>query len=162
MAQVLRHDLRVRIVDAAHRRPTVSAAQLAAELGMPISNVAYHLRRLCTLHVLELDRETRVRGALCRHYRLSPDGVRVGRRGALLSAMRDVAETAQAVATTPSAVVQVTHREVGLDREAHAQLASEVRRVACLVDELEAATRRRGGDARPVTVALLIAASGPG
>jgi len=78
LRHVLSHELRVRIVELARRRATVSAGDLAQELSAPLSNVAYHVRRLGALRMLELDHETLSRGAVCRHYRLSADGVRVG------------------------------------------------------------------------------------
>jgi hypothetical protein len=156
LTHVLSHELRIRIVEQAQQRPTISAAELAAELDAPIGNVSYHVRRLCALRVLELDHETRSRGAVCRHYRLSTDGARVGRRGALLHAVRDVAQAAEQAVAAPDAPVQAFRRAVGLDGEARAVLTDAVARVARLADELEAATRLRGGLATPVTLALLV------
>jgi DNA-binding transcriptional ArsR family regulator len=79
LRHVLSHELRMRIVELAQLRRTVSAVELARELDAPLSTVAYHVRRLGALRMLELDHETRARGAVCRHYRLSADGVGVGR-----------------------------------------------------------------------------------
>lgn len=106
LTHALSHELRVRIVEAAHRRRTVSAVELAAEFGVPISNIAYHVRRLCALRMLELDHETRSRGAVCRHYRLSSEGQPVGRRVAdLLHALDGVLDRGGPAA--PVAVAQV-------------------------------------------------------
>jgi len=79
LRHVLSHELRMQILELARRRRTVSAGELARELDAPLSTVAYHVRRLGALRMLELDHETRAGGATARHYRLSADGAGVGR-----------------------------------------------------------------------------------
>ena len=46
-----------------------SPSELADELGEPLGNVSYHMRRLAELECIELVRTTPVRGALEHHYR---------------------------------------------------------------------------------------------
>jgi hypothetical protein len=41
---------------------------LATELGVPLGNVAYHVRRLDELDLIKLVKVTRARGALEHHY----------------------------------------------------------------------------------------------
>lgn len=62
------HPLRVRIMGVLERR-TASPRQIADVLGVKIGVVAYHVRTLERLGLIELIDETRVRGAVEHHYR---------------------------------------------------------------------------------------------
>ena len=66
--RALGHPLRVRILAILEER-TASAVELARMLSADIGVVAYHVRKLHQLGLIELERETRVRGAIQRHYR---------------------------------------------------------------------------------------------
>ncbi len=69
----LNHPLRRRILRAflnGHFQ-TASSTQLATMLDMPLGNVAYHVKTLARLDVLELARSEKVRGAEERFYVIS-------------------------------------------------------------------------------------------
>ncbi|MET0973948.1 MAG: helix-turn-helix domain-containing protein [Thermoleophilaceae bacterium] len=66
--KALSHPLRHRLLAAMSEREA-SPSELAAELGEPLGNVAYHVRMLETLGCIELVRTTPRRGALEHHYR---------------------------------------------------------------------------------------------
>lgn len=69
----LNHPLRRRILRAYldGRFQTASSTQLADEMGMPLGNIAYHVKTLARLGVLELVRREKVRGAEERFYAVS-------------------------------------------------------------------------------------------
>src|SRR3954447_24782002 len=62
------HPLRVRILAMLDER-TASPVELAGWLGSSLGTVAYHVRTLERLGLVELVHETRVRGAVEHHYR---------------------------------------------------------------------------------------------
>ena len=62
------HPLRVRILAMLDERQA-SPNQLAGWLGASLGTVAYHVRTLLQLGLIELVDETRVRGAVEHHYR---------------------------------------------------------------------------------------------
>ncbi len=66
--KAMSHPLRVRIVALLDER-TASPVELAGWLGATLGTVAYHVRTLERMGLIELVRETRVRGAVEHHYR---------------------------------------------------------------------------------------------
>lgn len=62
------HPIRVRLLAMLAER-TASPRELAERLGMSLGVIAYHVRTLYELGLLELVEETRVRGAVQHHYR---------------------------------------------------------------------------------------------
>ena len=66
--KALSHPLRVRILALLEER-TASPVELAGWLGATLGTVAYHVRTLERIGLIELIRETRVRGAVEHHYR---------------------------------------------------------------------------------------------
>jgi DNA-binding transcriptional ArsR family regulator len=66
--KAMSHPLRVRILALLDER-RASPNQLAGRLGAPLGMVAYHVRTLERLGLVELVKETRVRGAIEHHYR---------------------------------------------------------------------------------------------
>src|ERR687894_421849 len=69
--KAISHPLRVRILARLAER-TASPNELAEWLDAPLGTVAYHVRTLRRLGLIELRRETRVRGAVQHHYRALP------------------------------------------------------------------------------------------
>jgi DNA-binding transcriptional ArsR family regulator len=69
--KAMSHPLRVRILARLGER-TASPNELAEWLDAPLGTVAYHVRTLRRLGLIELRRETRVRGAVQHHYRALP------------------------------------------------------------------------------------------
>ena len=66
--KALSHPLRVRILALLDER-AASPVELAGWLGATLGAVAYHVRTLERIGLIELVRETRVRGAVEHHYR---------------------------------------------------------------------------------------------
>src|SRR4051812_49567532 len=69
--KAMSHPLRVRILARLAER-TASPNELAEWLDAPLGTVAYHVRTLRRLGLIELRREKRVRGAVPHHYRALP------------------------------------------------------------------------------------------
>jgi DNA-binding transcriptional ArsR family regulator len=67
-AKALRHPLRARILTALQEREA-TPTELAGKFGASVGTVAYHVRTLSSLGLIELTGETRVRGAVAHHYR---------------------------------------------------------------------------------------------
>lgn len=68
LTEALVHPLRVRILALANQRP-ISPAEFSEELGLPLSNVAYHFRVLNEFGLIELARERSSRGCSEHLYR---------------------------------------------------------------------------------------------
>src|SRR5829696_1838616 len=66
--KAMSHPLRVRILAMLDER-TASPVELAGWLGATLGTVAYHVRTLERIGLIELVHETRVRGAVEHHYR---------------------------------------------------------------------------------------------
>src|SRR3954453_5836094 len=66
--KAMSHPLRVRILALLDER-TASPVELAGWLGATLGTVAYHVRTLERMVLIELVRETGVRGAVEHHYR---------------------------------------------------------------------------------------------
>ena len=66
--KAMSHPLRVRILAMLDER-TASPVELAGWLGASLGTVAYHVRTLERMGLVELVRETRVRGAVEHHYK---------------------------------------------------------------------------------------------
>lgn len=73
-AAVLKHPLRLRIVQGIGGG-ALSPKDLAASLGEPLGNVAYHVRELCAAGVLRKAGTRPVRGAVQHFYRYESVGV---------------------------------------------------------------------------------------
>jgi DNA-binding transcriptional ArsR family regulator len=69
--KAMSHPMRVRILAMLDER-TASPNQLSGWLDASLGTVAYHVRTLLTLGLIELVDETRVRGAVEHHYRAKP------------------------------------------------------------------------------------------
>ena len=68
LVKAIGHPLRLKLLTLLNER-VASPSELADELGEPLGNVSYHMRRLAELGCIELVRTTPVRGALEHHYR---------------------------------------------------------------------------------------------
>lgn len=72
--KALAHPLRARLVSMMHAR-AATPAQLANELGEPLSLISYHVRFLAQAGVIELVDRTFKRGAVQHHYRVRDVGL---------------------------------------------------------------------------------------
>jgi DNA-binding transcriptional ArsR family regulator len=68
LVKAIGHPLRLQLLTLLNER-VASPSELADELGEPLGNVSYHMRRLAELECIELVKTTPVRGALEHHYR---------------------------------------------------------------------------------------------
>jgi DNA-binding transcriptional ArsR family regulator len=107
--KALSHPLRVRILALLQER-AASPVELARWLHATVGTVAYHVRTLRSLGLIELVSETRVRGGLAHHYRarigpaVSPkawaDASPVAKQAAVGAALDTIADYARAAAAT--------------------------------------------------------------
>src|SRR4051812_39809375 len=67
LVRALAHPLRAKMLYEMQQRPT-SPKEMAAEFGVPLSNVAYHVQILRKLKLIKLVRKTPRRGAIEHHY----------------------------------------------------------------------------------------------
>lgn len=77
--------MRVRIL-ATLQECEATPTQLAQWLGASVGTVAYHVRTLASLGLIELVGETRVRGAVAHHYRAVAEAEQMVSRGDLAEA----------------------------------------------------------------------------
>ncbi len=62
LRKALSHEMRVQILSVANQRE-ISPSEFSEELGVPLSNVSYHFRKLFEYDCIELTREVPVRGS---------------------------------------------------------------------------------------------------
>jgi DNA-binding transcriptional ArsR family regulator len=75
LAKALAHPLRLQILRALDGR-TASPSEIATELGAPLTNVSYHVRKLRSLGLIKLVRKTPKRGVV-EHYYSAPSRAKV-------------------------------------------------------------------------------------
>lgn len=86
--KALGHPLRVSVLLVlADADEPMTPKQLAAELGVPLENLSYHVRVLARLELIKLTRRRQGRRGAVEHlYRLTPDGQAVLDLATLLAA----------------------------------------------------------------------------
>lgn len=128
-AKALRHPLRARILAALLEREA-TPTELAGLLDASVGTVAYHVRTLNALGLIELTGETRVRGAVAHHYRAVADpkdesanggSALAGPPGATLSALDP--EICRAIGSFEDDEALATRVSVCLDTAGWHQLA---------------------------------------
>jgi DNA-binding transcriptional ArsR family regulator len=153
--RALSHPLRVRILAILEEReasPLELARLLRAELGV----IAYHVRKLNSLGFIRLVRQTRVRGALQRHYRAverprvsdaawarTPPVVKQALVQATIQQITEYAAASAAAGGLDSADAHATRTALRLDRAGWRQLSLLLRGVLEEITVLEAETRAR-------------------
>jgi DNA-binding transcriptional ArsR family regulator len=153
--RALGHPLRVRILAILEER-TASAVELARMLQADIGVVAYHVRKLNQLGLIELQRETRVRGAIQRHYRAherprvsddaweqAPPIAKQAAVDAALQQIYDYGRASNAAGGFDRRDAHLTRTALRLDAEGWDRLAGSLRRVLEEVAEIEAGVRER-------------------
>ncbi len=147
--RALGHPLRVRILAILEER-TASAVEISRMLQADIGVVAYHVRKLHQLGLIELERETRVRGAIQRHYRAyerprvsddaweqAPPIAKQAAVDAALQQIYDYGRVANAAGGFDRRDAHITRTALRLDAEGWDKLARSLRRVLEAVAELE-------------------------
>jgi len=153
--RALGHPLRVRILAILEER-TASAVEIARMLDADIGVVAYHVRKLHQLGLIELQRETRVRGAIQRHYRAherprvsdeaweqAPPVAKQAAVDAALQQIYDYGRASNAAGGFDRRNAHITRTALRLDAEGWNRLAGSLRRVLEEVSEIEADVRDR-------------------
>ena len=166
----LRHPLRARIF-ALLERETLSAIELSRTLRAPLGVVAYHVRKLHELELIELVRETRVRGAVQRHFRAREGAVvpmagwserPVAKPSVVAAALEEIVELARASNARggfDARGASITREKLRLDREGWERVAERLRVLLGEVETIEeeaAARRAEGAPEAPDQVALVI------
>src|SRR4051812_13892659 len=71
VAKALAHPLRLEILRHLGNR-TASPSEIAAEIGAPLTNVSYHVRKLRALGLIKLVKKTPKRGVIEHYYSAKP------------------------------------------------------------------------------------------
>jgi len=153
--KAMSHPLRVRILAMLDERKA-SPNQLAGWLGASLGTVAYHVRTLEQLGLIELVDETRVRGAVEHHYRarerpnVTAEGWAqappIAKQAAVGSSLDVIAEYARAAAAAGGfdrADAQLRRALVKLDGRGFAQLSKACDRLLEQAAKIEAAAAER-------------------
>jgi DNA-binding transcriptional ArsR family regulator len=159
--RALGHPLRVRILAILEER-TASAVEISRMLHADIGVVAYHVRKLHQLGLIELEKETRVRGAIQRHYRAyerpristeawrdAPPVAKQALIDATLQQIYDYGRASNAAGGFDRRDAHITRTALRLDAEGWEKLAGSLRRVLEDVAKIEqeVAAREAAGDA---------------
>jgi DNA-binding transcriptional ArsR family regulator len=157
--KALSHPLRVRILALLQER-AASPVELARWLHAMVGTVAYHVRTLRALGLIELVGETRVRGGLAHHYRArvgqpaSPkawaDASPVARQAAVGASLDTIAGYARAAAATGGFDTESAHLArlpMRLDPQGWQEASDACRQLlGALQDIAAAACERLDGD----------------
>jgi DNA-binding transcriptional ArsR family regulator len=174
LVKAMSHPLRVRILALLDER-TASPVELAGWLGATLGTVAYHVRTLERIGLIELVHQTRVRGAVEHHYRskerprVSDDAWAAAPPIAKQAAVAASLQTIDAYARAASAAGGFDHGNAHLTRTAlrlDARGWNELSR-ACLrmleqVDRIEEAAQERmerdphSGETRDLALVMML------
>jgi DNA-binding transcriptional ArsR family regulator len=157
--KAMSHPLRVRILAMLDER-TASPNQLAGWLGASLGTVAYHVRTLEQLGLIELVDETRVRGAVEHHYRArerpvvtaegwaqAPPIAKQAAVGSSLDVIADYARTSAAAGGFDRQDAQIRRALYQLDAKGFAQLSKACDKLIEQADKIgEAAAGRIAKD----------------
>jgi DNA-binding transcriptional ArsR family regulator len=153
--KAMRHPLRVRILAMLDER-TASPNELSGWLGATLGVVAYHVRALEQVGLIELVDETPVRGALEHHYRATErptvatedwaQAPTVARQAVLGSSLEVIAAYCRASAAAGGfdrADAQLRRAQLRLDARGFAQLSKACDRLLVQAEKIEAAAATR-------------------
>src|SRR5215213_6258653 len=138
------HPLRVRILALLDER-TASPVELAGWLDATLGTVAYHVRTLERIGLIELVRETRVRGAVEHHYRakepprVADDAPPVARQAAVSSSLQTIdayARAASAAGGFDDGDSHLTRTALQLDARGWNDLSRACLRLLAQVDRI--------------------------
>jgi DNA-binding transcriptional ArsR family regulator len=157
--KAMSHPLRVRILAMLDER-RASPNQLAGWLGASLGTVAYHVRTLLQLGLIELVDETRVRGAVEHHYRAvarptvtaeaweqAPPIAKQAAVGSSLEVIAEYARLSAAAGGFDRPDAQLRRALLRLDARGFAQLSKACDKLLERVEKIEAdAAKRIGSD----------------
>ena len=153
--KAMSHPLRVRILAMLDERKA-SPNQLAGWLGASLGTVAYHVRTLQQLGLIELVDETRVRGAVEHHYRAkarpnvtvegwaqAPPIAKQAAVGSSLDVIGEYARVSAAAGGFDRPDAQLRRMMLRLDAKGFAQLSKACDRLLEQAEKIEAAAAER-------------------
>jgi len=151
----LAHPLRIHILRVLENR-VASPSEIAEEIGAPLGNVSYHVRFLARVGLIELTSTKPRRGAVEHYYRAVarvrvadkawsqvPDVVKSGLISASLDQVGRVIGAAASGGGFERQDAVVTRREMVLDEQGFAELATELRELLDRSQEIERASAKR-------------------
>jgi DNA-binding transcriptional ArsR family regulator len=172
--KAMSHPLRVRILALLGER-IASPVELAGWLDASLGTVAYHVRTLERIGLIELARETRVRGAVEHHYRATErPTVSDEAWGAASPIVKQVAvsaslQTIDAYARAASAAGGFDHRNshltrtvLHLDARGWNELSRACMRLLAQIDRIDEAAKERmernphSGDTQDVALVMML------
>ena len=172
--KALSHPLRVRILALLDER-TASPVELAGWLDATLGTVAYHVRTLERMGLVELVRETRVRGAVEHHYRskarpsVSDQAWAAAPPIAKQAAVSSTLQTIDAYARAASAAggfdhgnSHLTRTALQLDARGWNDLSRACLRLLAQVDRIEDAAKERiqrnphAGETRQAALVMML------
>jgi DNA-binding transcriptional ArsR family regulator len=153
--KAMSHPLRVRILAMLEERQA-SPNQLAGWLDASLGTVAYHVRTLLQLGLIELVDETRVRGAVQHHYRAkarpnmtvegwaaAPPVVKQATLGSSLDLIGEYARVSAAAGGFDRPEAQLRRALLRLDARGFAQLSKACDKLLAQAEKIEAAASAR-------------------
>jgi DNA-binding transcriptional ArsR family regulator len=164
LAKALAHPLRLEILRHLGDR-TASPSEIAAEIGAPLTNVSYHVRKLRSLGLIKLVRKTPKRGVVEHYYAAKPRKTMTDREWGAMpgivkdamassfveSALKTAADAADASGFTREEA-HMSRRQMKLDERGWNEVAAVLARALDDVIRIdEATTERLKGDAHPDT-----------
>jgi DNA-binding transcriptional ArsR family regulator len=150
LAKALSHPVRLQALKILDER-VASPSEIAEELGLPVSNVAYHVRALLQLECIEEVATRPVRGALEHLYKAVrrpaiPGAARAQIAGAVFAeTLRDARASLEAGVFEQASERQLSRTELELDDEAWQALNERVNALKAEAQELQAASDKRRG-----------------
>ena len=172
--KAMSHPLRVRIVALLDER-TASPVELAGWLGATLGTVAYHVRTLERMGLIELVRETRVRGAVEHHYRSKARprvtdeawaaAPPIAKQAAVSSSLQTIdayARAASAAGGFDHGNSHLTRTALHLDARGWNDLSRACARLLAQVDRIEEAAEQRmqrnphAGETKDVALVIMI------
>jgi len=172
--KAMSHPLRVRILALLDER-TASPVELAGWLGATLGTVAYHVRTLERLGLVELMRQTRVRGAVEHHYRsrgrptvtdeawaAAPPIAKQAAVSASLQTIDAYASAAGAAGGFDHGNSHLTRTAAHLDARGWNELSRACLRLLTQVDRIEAAAKERmdrnphAGETRDIALVVML------
>jgi DNA-binding transcriptional ArsR family regulator len=155
LVQAFAHPLRARMLSILQDREA-SPKELAAEFGIPLANVAYHIQVLRKLKLIKLVKKTPRRGAVEHHYRAdygahidndawsaTPDVIKRSLVGAMLSEVGNDATAAAATGGFDHADAILARSKYVLDHEAWEELSAMLGKVLERADQLQKEAEKR-------------------
>jgi DNA-binding transcriptional ArsR family regulator len=153
--KAMSHPLRVRILAMLDERKA-SPNQLAGWLGASLGTVAYHVRTLEQLGLIELVDETRVRGAVEHHYRArarpnvtaegwsqAPPIAKQAAVGSSLDVIAEYARVSAAAGGFDRADAQLRRTLLKLDARGFVQLSKAIDKLVEQAEKIEASAAER-------------------